>query len=193
MSKVPIPRLTPTEYLAQERAADHRSEYLDGNLLAKPPGNRRHNLISVNLTAKLHPQLSGRPCEVYTADMRVKVTPTGLYAYPDVVVACGKPTFEDSSIDTLLNPTVIFEVLSPSTEAFDRGEKFSHYRRLGSLTDYLLISQDRPRIEHYRRQEGGFWLFSEIEGLDARLVLESIGVELALGEIYERVGLGGSG
>lgn len=189
MSAQPLPRLTPAEYLAQERAAENRSEYLAGEVFAMAGASRWHNLISVNLTARLHARLSGRPCEVYSTDMRVKVSSSGLYAYPDVVVACGKPTFEDSSIDTLLNPTVIFEVLSSSTEAFDRGEKFGHYRRLGSLTDYLLISQDRPRIEHYRRQEGGFWLFSEVEGLDAQLRLESIGVELALREIYERVEL----
>lgn len=187
MSAQPLPRLTPAEYLAQERAAEYRSEYLGGEVFAMAGANRHHNLISLNLGAELRAQLRRRPCEVYTNDMRVKVAPSGLYAYPDVVVACGKPAFEDSSVDTLLNPTVIFEVLSSSTEAFDRGEKFSHYRRLGSLTDYLLISQDRPRVEHYRRQEGGFWLFSEIEGLDARLVLESIGVELSLQEIYERV------
>ncbi|NJL27775.1 MAG: Uma2 family endonuclease [Thermoanaerobaculia bacterium] len=189
MSAQPLPRLTPAEYLAQERAAEHRSESLAGEVFAMAGTSRWHNLISVNVAARLHAQLSGRPCEVYSADMRVKVAPTGLYAYPDVVLACSDPTFEDSSADTLLNPTIIFEILSPSTEAFDRGEKFSHYRRLGSLTDYLLISQDRPRVERYHRQEGGFWLFSEIEGLDARLVIESIGVELPLHEIYERVEL----
>lgn len=132
-------------------------------------------------------QLKGRSCRTYGADMRVKVSPTGLYTYPDLVVVCGRPRFEDKELDTLLNPTVIVEILSKSTEAYDRGEKFAQYRTLDTLTDYLLISQDKPHIEHFTRQQGGVWLFSESAGLDAVMPIESIQCQLPLAEVYDRV------
>jgi Uma2 family endonuclease len=133
-------RLTPEEYLARERQVDTKSEFYDGELFAKAGASRSHNLIVGNVTGELRAQLRGRPCEVYPADMRVKVSETGLYAYPDVVVVCGEPRFEDEHLDTLLNPTVIVDVLSPSTEAYDRGEKFAQYRKLASLREYVLIA-----------------------------------------------------
>ena len=119
--------------------------------------------------------------------MRVKVNPTGLYTYPDVAVVGGEPRFEDSHVDTLLNPTVLIEVLSDSTEAYDRGGKFAHYRALESLSDYLLVAQNEPRIEDFRRQTDGQWLYSVADGLDAEVEIANIGCVLHLAEVYERV------
>lgn len=148
--------------------------------------SREHNIIKTNMVTALGSQLRGRPWETYSSDMRVKVSPTGLYTYPDVVVACGDVHFEDTQVDTLTNPTVIVEVLSPSTEAYDRGEKFAHYRRLPTLTDYLLISQERMRIEHFVRH-GEQWLLTEISDPDGVVEIVSIGCRLALRSIYDRI------
>jgi Uma2 family endonuclease len=178
--------LTPAEYLAFERAAEYKHEYVGGRVYAMTGASREHNVITINVLASLHAQLCGRPCETYPSDMRVKVSETGMYTYPDVVVACGEPAFEDASVDTLLNPTAIVEVVSPSTEAYDRGEKFAHYRRLASLREYVLVAQDRVRVEHYVRR-GEQWLLTELAGLDATLPLESLGCALALADVYERV------
>jgi Uma2 family endonuclease len=179
--------ITAADYLALERQADAKSEYLNGSIYAMSGASRSHNRITVNLTAALHAQLKRKPCEPFTGDLRVKVSPTGLYTYPDVVVVCGEPRFEDQHVDTLLNPTVIIEVLSDSTEAYDRGEKFAHYRALESLTDYLLVAQDQPRIEHFRRQPDGQWLYSAADGLDSQVAIANIGCVLQLAEVYERV------
>ncbi|CAN5799867.1 MAG: Uma2 family endonuclease [Gemmatimonadetes bacterium] len=183
----PVAPISPEEYLAAEREAEYKSEYFGGEILAMTGASREHNLLVSNLVASLHPQLRGRPCELYPSDMRVKITRTGAYAYPDVVVVCGEPEFEDEHVDTLLNPTVLIEVLSPSTERHDRGRKWEHYRRLPSLTEFLLVAQDKPRIEHYLRQEGGLWLFADASGEDASLRLSSIGCTLALRDVYDRV------
>ena len=158
-------RLSPEEYLALERKAEVRSEYLDGDMVAMSGGSREHNLIVTNLVSELRLQLKGRPCEVYPSNMRVKVSATGLYTYPDVVVVCGEPTFEDESVDTLLNPTLIIEVLSDSTEAYDRGGKFAHYRKLASLMEYVLIAQTKPHVEYYVRQPDNRWLLAETNNL----------------------------
>ena len=179
--------ITAADYLALERQADAKSEYLNGSIYAMSGASRSHNRITVNLTAALHAQLKRKPCEPFTGDLRVKVSSTGLYTYPDVVVVCGEPRFEDQHVDTLLNPTVIIEVLSDSTEAYDRGEKFAHYRALESLTDYLLVAQDQPRIEHFRRQPDGQWLYSAADGLDSQVTIANIGCVLQLAEVYERV------
>jgi Uma2 family endonuclease len=179
--------ITAADYLALERQAEIKSEYLNGQIYAMSGASRSHNRITVNLTAALHAQLKHKPCEPFSGDMRVKVTPTGLYTYPDVMVVCGEPRFEDPHVDTLLNPTVLIEVLSDSTEAYDRGGKFAHYRALESLTDYLLVAQDQPRIEHFRRQTDGQWLYSVADGLDAQVEIATIGCVLHLAEVYERV------
>src|SRR5919108_290049 len=179
---------TPEEYLALERAARHKSEYVNGRIYALAGASRAHNLIAGNVFAELRAQLRGRPCEAYINDMRVKVSQTGLYTYPDVAALCGEPQFEDAHLDTLLNPTVIVEVLSESTEGYDRGEKFAHYRRLESLREYVLIAQDKVRIERYVR-DGERWVLTEIDSLDDTLALASIGCELRLREVYERVDL----
>ena len=179
--------LTPQQYLALERASEERSEYLDGEMVAMTGVSRNHALIAVNLGRELSSQLLDRPCEVYASDLRVQVSPTGLYTYPDVVVVCGEPRFEDEQLDTLLNPTVLIEVLSPTTESYDRGKKFEHYRTLDSLAEYLLVSQDHPRIERYLRQNDGLWLFGDAAGLDAVLTLPSIGCDLRLAGVYAKV------
>ena len=177
---------TPQEYLERERLAETKSEYRYGQIVAMSGASRRHNLIALNLGRELSLQLRGGSCETYVADMRVKVSPTGLYTYPDVVVACGEIRFEDSHIDTLLNPVVLIEVLSPSTETYDRGEKFGHYRRLDSLLEYVLVSQDQMRVERYARQ-GDAWERTELSGPDDVLTIAAIGCTVRLADVYERV------
>ena len=189
MSTLPQTAFSPDEYLALERKSKYRSEYVNGRIFAMSGASREHNLISGNIFAEIRSQLRGRDCEVYVGDMRVKVGPMGMYTYPGVVAVCGEPRFEDPQVDTLVNPTVIVEVLSPSTEAYDRGEKFAHYRRLDSLLDYVLVAQDRVLIEHFSRHgaKGDVWVFSAISDLDGTLDLHSIGCVLAVGEVYDRV------
>ncbi|MDQ5910013.1 MAG: Uma2 protein [Pseudomonadota bacterium] len=179
--------LTELEYLDQERRAENRSEFYRGQIYAMAGASRAHNLITVNLTRELSQRLKGRPCEVYSSDMKVKVKSSGLYTYPDVTIVCGEPRFDDAQNDILLNPKIILEVLSPSTEAYDRGDKFEHYRRLASLSDYILVAQHRCRIEHFSRQADGRWLLVEVNDLQADLALDSISCALPLAEIYERV------
>lgn len=178
--------MTPEEYLARERVAETRSEYVAGRIQAMTGASEAHNLIAGNVFAGLHARLRGRPCRVYTADMRVKVSGAGLYTYPDVVALCGTPEFEDARMDTLLNPAAIVEVLSEPTERYDRGEKFARYRRLESLREYVLVAQERVMVEHYARQ-GDLWVLSELSRLDAALPLSALDVELPLSEVYERV------
>jgi len=181
-----ITRYTPQQYLALERRADFKSEYCNGFITAMSGASREHNLIALNLGGEIRSQLKNRPCEVYGSDMRVLVSTTGLYTYPDVVAVCGKPLFEDSEVDTLLNPTLIVEVLSPSTESYDRGRKFGHYRRLESLREYVVVAQDQVLVERYTRQ-GEEWMLTHLTDLDASLRLASIGCEVSLREIYAKV------
>ena len=177
---------TPEEYLARERKALDKSEYRNGQIYAMPGASRKHNLITGNTLAELNVQLRNRVCEVYPSDMRVKVSPTGTYTYPDVVVVCEEPQFEDTHFDTLLNPTVLIEVLSPSTAAYDRGEKFASYQKLDSLCEYVLISQDRVRVEYYLRQKQT-WDLTEFHSLSDIFRLVSIACELSLQAIYAKV------
>lgn len=186
MSAVLAERLySPEEYLALERAAETKSEYVDGYIYAMTGASRAHNLITLNIGAELHRQLKGRPCEAYLADMRVKAAKARSYRYPDITVVCGQPEFVDPRFDTLINPTVIIEVLSPSTEASDRGRKFAEYRGIPSLREYLLVSQDQPRIERYARQAEG-WLLTVAEGLEAKMRLDAIDCALDLAEVYHK-------
>jgi Uma2 family endonuclease len=189
MSSQPTTYLTPEEYLAIERRAEYKSEYIDGGMVAMTGASRRHNLIAVNLTRELSQQLRGRPCESYAGDMRVRVASTRLYTYPDVVVVCGEPQFEDDYVDTLLNPTLIVEVLSESTELYDRGKKFGFYRTIESLTEYLLVAQDEHRIEQYVKQPDERWLLSDYRSPEADIEMTSIQCELRLREVYEKVAL----
>jgi Uma2 family endonuclease len=187
MSSQTHPHFTPQEYLAIERSSQQKNEYLNGEIFAMGGASERHNLIAGNVFASLHAQLRGQPCKVYSSDMRVKITMTGLYTYPDIVALCGEARFDDERRDTLLNPNVIIEVLSKSTEGYDRGEKFAHYRRIETLTEYILISQDRHRIEHYVRQQDNQWLMSEVSEIGGSLELPSIKCRLKLTEIYDKV------
>ena len=192
MSAGPAPRKTwtPEEYLAWERRSPEKHEYFQGEIFAMTGASRAHNKIVVNLGGELRSALRQRPCEVYTSDMRVKIPATGLYTYPDVVVVCCEPVFEqDAELDTLLNPDVLFEVLSETTESYDRGRKFAQYRTLASLREYLLVSQGEALVEHYTREENGLWTFREHRA-GGRVRLESIGCEVAVDEIYLKV-LGG--
>lgn len=186
MPPAPPPLVTSAEYLARERAATEKSEFINGRVYAMAGAGRPHNLIVGNTFAEIRAQIRGRGCEAYVDDMRVKVARTDLYTYPDIAALCDEPQFEDDQIDTLLNPSVIIEVLSPSTESYDRGAKFAHYRRLESLREYTLIAQDAPRVEHYLR-EGDSWLLTELNGVDAELSINTLGCTLKLSEIYDRV------
>ncbi len=189
MSLQPKTYLTPEEYLAIERKAEYKSEYFNGEMFAMAGASERHVLIVTNLVAELRGQLRRRPCTVYSTDLRVRVSSTGLYTYPDVVVVCGQPQFADDQKDTLLNPTLIIEVLSDSTKDYDRGGKFQHYRALASLTEYVLVAQDKCHVEHYVRQPENRWLLSETNELKDTIHLSSIECNLALVEVYDKVDL----
>lgn len=187
MSQLAEHFITAADYLAMERQAEIKSEYLNGYIYAMSGASLKHNRIVAGLATVLGAQLRRKPCEPFFGDMRVKVSPTSLYTYPDVVVVCGEPQLEDQHLDTLLNPKVIIEVLSDSTEKYDRGDKFAHYRALESLTDYLLVAQNQPRIEHFARQNDGSWRYAVADGLDAEIEIATIGSTLRLAEVYERV------
>lgn len=184
MSAERIPYISPEEYLAIERVAETKSEYLDGQMFAMAGASFRHNRIIVNLATGLNSALRGGPCQVVVQDLRVRVSPEGLYTYPDVVTVCGEPEFADSHEDTLTNPTLLVEVLSPSTEAYDRGAKFQHYRTLSTLKQYVLVAQEEPLVEVYTRQEGGGWLLREFRGQEATAELTAVNCHLPLVEIY---------
>jgi Uma2 family endonuclease len=187
---------TEEEYLAIERSSEERHEYINGRIFAMAGESDQHGEICVNLIGHLFAQLSGKPCRARAQNTKVRSgpepkssqNPEGFYSYPDVLVVCGERKFHDEYQDVLLNPNVIIEVLSKSTEAFDRGEKFIRYRTwLLALSDYILVSQDRPMIEHYRRQSDGEWVLSTLDGLDAALKIESIGCSLKLIDVYDGV------
>lgn len=177
---------TSEEYLELERKAEYKSEFLGGRIYAMSGASSAHNRISFNIAGLLHAQLRGGSCNAYIADMRVKIGPTGAYVYPDVAALCDKPRFEDAELDTLVNPALVVEVLSPSTEAYDRGAKFSHYRGIESLREYVLVAQDRRSVVRYARLEDQ-WIFDEFNDPADRVRLESIGCDLALCDIYEGV------
>jgi Uma2 family endonuclease len=179
-------RLTIPEYLAFERQVETRNEYLAGEIFAMTGASRAHNLIAGNIFREIGTQLRKRPCEVYTADMRVR-TPAGLFTYPDVVAVCGEPRFDDPHLDTLLNPTLIVEVLSSSTAADDRGAKAAQYRSIPSLAEHVLVSQDQIRIERWTRQRADEWRLEELAALDQLLELSAIGCRLLVADVYERV------
>lgn len=189
MTVAPKKHLTAKEYLAVERLAETKSEFLDGEVFAMSGGSHNHSLIATNISGELRNRLKGKSCQSLNSDMRLKVEATGLYAYPDVQIACGELRFEDDAKDALLNPTVIFEVLSPSTAAWDRGQKFWHYRHLESLQEYVLVSQDHWLVERYRRQGNGAWLLETLDTQSAVLKLDSVACDLPLTEIYAGVEL----
>jgi Uma2 family endonuclease len=178
--------MSPEEYLAFERASEQRHEYADGEIFAMAGGTREHSLTATNIVGELRAALRGRRCEVHGSDLRIKVPSTGRYVYSDGVVVCGRAVFEDETRDTLLNPLVIVEVLSDSSEAYDRGDKFLQYQSIPSIKDYVLASQKEARIEHFRRLPDGTWLLRILRPGE-RLVLESTGCEIAVDDAYLRV------
>ena len=178
--------LAPAEYLAWERKANTKHEYRSGHIVAMAGASYQHTLITTNISGELYIQLKGRACTVHTNDMRVRTHPAASYFYPDVLVVCDEPRFEDNAFDTLLNPIILVEVLSPSTEAYDRGEKFAHAKQLASLQAYILVSQERVHVEHYLRH-GTQWVLTELRSLEDVLTLASIDCELPLRDIYTHV------
>ena len=181
------PQLTEIEYLDLERSAEIKHEYFDGEIFAMTGASEPHNLITANVIRELGNGLKNTACRVYASDMRLKVSETGLFTYPDVMVVCGEREFVDARSDTLQNPDLIVEVLSDSTESYDRGKKFEHYRRLSSLEEYILISCHRRKIEKYYRTQYRKWIYSETESESETILLESVPCELRLWEVYHKV------
>ncbi|HMV83981.1 MAG TPA: Uma2 family endonuclease [Blastocatellia bacterium] len=181
-------RYTPEEYLAFERASKTKHEYLDGEIYAMAGGSPKHNQICFNAIVAVGAQIKGTSCVGYTSDQKIRTTPEDMFAYPDLTIICGDPVFHDDHQDVILNPTVIIEVLSPRTELFDRNTKFERYQKIPALTDYILISQDRPCVEHYARRKGNRqWTFTMETDLSAEIEIASIKAGLKLADIYERV------
>ncbi len=187
MNPNPLPKMTPEEFLAFERASDEKHEYRDGEIVAMSGAKRAHNLISLNIGSGLHASLRNKDCETYMSDMRVFVPSVRLYTYPDIVVVCGDPKFIDDEFDTLTNPLLLIEILSDSTEGYDRGQKFQNYRSIESLDEYVLVSQNAARIEKYVKHGDGFWLLSEAAGLDGSITLASIDCTISLADVYAKV------
>lgn len=190
MTAQPKPYITEEMYLQRERTSLEKYEYYDGEVYAMAGASEQHNIIAMNVAALLHTHLRGRSCRAYPSDMRVKVIQTGLYTYPDFTIVCGQSQFIDpEKRDTLLNPTVIVEILSPSTERYDRGLKFQHYRTIESLCEYILIAQDRCHIERFTRQENNEWVLSEAIGIEGSIPIASIQALMRLEDVYEQVAL----
>jgi Uma2 family endonuclease len=180
-----LPAITADQYLELERFSEIRHEFLDGLVFAMAGENARHSTICFNLTGAIGTQIRNRPYLGFSPNMKVRAGIGGLYAYPDLMIVCGEATFQDDHEDVLLNPTVIFEVLSPSTEKYDRGEKFRRYRtQIESLQDYVLVSQDQLRIEHHHLESDGTWTLAEVRGPEGVLSLTSIESKLSLVDVY---------
>lgn len=187
MTAVPKPRLTPEQYLAIERNAEYRSEFYDGEMFAMAGASFPHNRIKENLSVAIGTQLKGGPCQSLSSDMRVKVSRTGLYTYPDIVILCDEPELEDTHLDTLLNPRVIIEVLSDSTANYCRTKKYRHYKQIGALQEYVLVAQDEPVIERRVRQADGSWAETDVEGLDQEFAFGTVPVRVRLSDVYAGV------
>jgi Uma2 family endonuclease len=180
-------RLTEDEYLRIERAAEFKSEFFDGEMFAMSGGTLQHSLIATDLAREFGNRLKGGRCVPFNSDLRIKVAATGLFTYPDLSVICGPPEFVPGTDDNVLNPTAIVEVLSDSTEAYDRGKKFEHYRQIETLREYLLVSQKEPRVEQFIRQADSRWVFNEAAGLNATLEVPSLKIILPLAEVFAQV------
>jgi Uma2 family endonuclease len=180
---------TEAEYLAFEQTSDMKHEYVDGKIVAMTGASWNHNLICVNTSTSLNLQLTNRDCRVTSNDMRLKVVSKLSYRYPDVMVVCGAPQFAGGRTDTITNPILIVEVLSETTALIDRNEKLDEYLQIDSLQEYVLISQDEPKIERYLRQPSGDWLYTQVVGLQHSIDLPSIGCKLALSDVYKKVTL----
>ncbi len=186
MASLPEFYLSPEEYLAIERRAEFKSEYIDGIVYAMAGSSERHNLITGNIITELNIQLREAPCRVYPSDLKVRVPDSKRFFYPDVSVVCGETGFADEERDIILNPQLIVEVLSESTAAFDRGKKFQSYQQIESLQEYLLVAQDEYLAEHFLRQDSGHWLYTKVSGLEESIVLPTIHCQLRLIDIYNK-------
>jgi Uma2 family endonuclease len=186
VSSLSTGHLSPKEYLELERHAEFKSDYVDGVIYLRAGSGERHNLITANIITALGVQLRDRPCRVYPSDLKVRVPNSKRFFYPDVSVVCGETEFADEERDVILNPILIAEVLSESTEAFDRGKKFSSYQQLESLREYLLVAQGDFVVEHYLRQDEG-WFYTKASGLDAALGLPALNCRIALSDLYSKV------
>jgi Uma2 family endonuclease len=189
MASNPVTKVTEEEYLAIDRAAEVRSEFFDGEMFAMSGGSMRHAQLQANLHGELYIALRGSDSQAFTSDFRVRVSPGSMYAYPDITVVCGRPLLADEHQDILVNPTVIIEVLSPSTEYYDRGVKFQRYRAIETLKDYILVNQDEIRIEQYTRRDANTWTLRDYQRPEEELRIDLIGISLPLDRIYDRIEL----
>ncbi len=184
MATQSIPRVTEEEYLRLERAAEHKHEFVDGEIVAMAGGSPVHSLLAANWIAELAPKLRGRGCHVFTSDLRVRTPLTGSFLYPDVSVVCGGPRLRQRAADILTDPRVVIEVLSPSTADYDRGKKFELYREIPELADYILVHADSPHVEHFAREPDASWIFREYRGLETSLAITSIDCIVQLADLY---------
>jgi Uma2 family endonuclease len=189
VSKLENPHFTATEYLSMERAASEKHEFAFGEIFAMTGASARHVEIAGNIAGELRNQLRQRPCRVYSMDLRICVDTEHRYTYPDVVAICSQPKFLDDTLDTLLNPELIVEVLSESTRNYDRGDKFQQYRGISSFREYLLVDQAKVHVERYSKQNDGTWSLWETDAIDDVVQLESVGVRIAVSEIYFKIDL----
>lgn len=189
MSALPQRRkISISDYLVMERVSPVKHEYFNGEISQMAGASEEHAIISANITISIGSQLKDRPCKTYTSDMRVHIPATGLFTYPDVTVTCEKSVMlDDSYLDTLLNPTLIVEVLSPSTEAFDKGDKFDHYRSIESFREYVLVWQDKRRVSRYTKSDKNSWILTDFIGDEALIELSSIGCALSMADIYSKI------
>jgi Uma2 family endonuclease len=187
MSAVPKRKLSPAEYLAIEKKAEFKSEFFNGEMFAMAGASRPHNRVKDNLIGELFTRFKGGPCQTFSSDQRVLVDRTGLYTYPDLLIVCGEVESMEDDEDTITNPRVIVEVLSPSTERYDRGAKFRNYQQVPSLTEYVLVAQDEAVVERFVRQADGTWGYTSFVGLEAVLALSSVPVSVPLADVYAGV------
>lgn len=187
MTTQTVTYVTPEEYLAAERLSETRSEYLDGGVYPMTGGTVNHNQITINLILELGAQLRSSNCRVHATDLKLGLPDSRKFFYPDVMVVCGELQYHDERRDVILNPDIVIEVLSSSTEAFDRGAKFRAYRTIESLKEYVLVSQDKPLVEQYLKNGDGSWQYTAVEGLESSLALASVECRLNLGAVYDKV------
>jgi Uma2 family endonuclease len=184
----PLPhKMSEEEYLAFERASEFKHEYVNGEIIDMAGASTNHIVICTYTASALVASLGDKPCTVFQNDLRIKATMFHSYRYPDIAVVCGEAKYSDDTFDTIMNPIMLIEVLSASTEKDDRGKKLLEYRQIESLQEYLLISQESPQIERYLRQKGKDWLYSEVSGLESKIILPSVEVTLALSDVYKKV------
>ncbi|MGL6096057.1 MAG: Uma2 family endonuclease [Fimbriiglobus sp.] len=187
MSAVPKRKLTAAEYLVIEKKAEFKSEFYNGEMFAMAGASREHNRVTDNLHGEMYGLFKGSRCQPMSRDQRVQIDATGLYTYPDLIIVCGRPEYSEHDRDTLVNPTALVEVLSPSTEAYDRGAKFRQYQQIPSLREYVMVAQDEPRIERYVRQSNGDWLLTVFAGPDAEFAITTGPARVPMADVYRGV------